>query len=210
MEIHPPHSPIRSVRDFAIQLVTITAGVLIALSLEGLREIHHEHVLVGEAREVIAQEIADNRKEIENFLGTLNDQRRNLNVALQYADERIAGKHPDIHELTMKLVFAELGSASWIGAERTGALGFMDYTAVRNYARVFSVQDVFVDHQRQMVQRLTGALAILNAAGGDPTKASAKDLESFRSEVLALLGGLSVEEDFGNTLSEIYRKTLEK
>ena len=37
MDIHPPH-PIRSWKDFAIQLVTITAGILIALSLEGVRE----------------------------------------------------------------------------------------------------------------------------------------------------------------------------
>jgi hypothetical protein len=33
---HPPHAPIQSVRDFFIRL--ITAGVLIALSLERLLE----------------------------------------------------------------------------------------------------------------------------------------------------------------------------
>jgi hypothetical protein len=33
VEIHPPHRPIHSVQDFVLQLLTITAGVLIALSL---------------------------------------------------------------------------------------------------------------------------------------------------------------------------------
>jgi hypothetical protein len=37
VDIHPPHA-IHSWKDFGIQLVTITAGILIALSLEGVRE----------------------------------------------------------------------------------------------------------------------------------------------------------------------------
>jgi hypothetical protein len=122
MDIHPPHSPIRSLRDFAIQLITITAGVLIALSLEGLRETYREHVLVSEAHEMLAREIADNRKDVENVLGSLSDQRQNLVVALRFADDLLARKRTDVRELSLKLDFAELSNASWTGAERTGAL----------------------------------------------------------------------------------------
>ena len=210
MDIHPPHSPIRSLRDFAIQLITITAGVLIALSLEGLRETYREHVLVSEAHEMLAREIADNRKDVENVLGSLHDQRQNLVVALRFADDLLARKHTDVRELSLKLDFAELSNASWTGAERTGALGHMSYADVRKYAQVFAQQEIFTAHQRQMMQRLTAAVAILGAGGGDPTQAGAKDLEAFRSEVLGLLGALALEEDFGKHLSETYRASLEK
>jgi hypothetical protein len=63
VDIHPPHA-IHSWKDFGIQLVTITAGVLIALSLEGVRESIHDRALVREARENIQREIADNQREV--------------------------------------------------------------------------------------------------------------------------------------------------
>jgi hypothetical protein len=45
-DIHPPHSPIHGWRDFLVQLVTITAGLLIALALEGLVEwLNHRHIM---------------------------------------------------------------------------------------------------------------------------------------------------------------------
>ena len=67
MEIHPPHGPIHSLKEFSLQLVTITAGILIALSLEGLVEWNHNRALVREARTTISREIADNRKELEEM-----------------------------------------------------------------------------------------------------------------------------------------------
>jgi hypothetical protein len=57
MEIHPPHGSIHSLKDFFLQLATITAGVLIALLLEGLVEWNHNRGLVHEARTTIGREI---------------------------------------------------------------------------------------------------------------------------------------------------------
>jgi hypothetical protein len=49
MGIHPPEGPIHSIKDFLLALTTITAGVLIALSLEGFIEWNHNRRLVREA-----------------------------------------------------------------------------------------------------------------------------------------------------------------
>jgi len=51
VEIHAPHGSIHSWKDLLIQLGIITAGILIALSLERVREWRHERALVREARE---------------------------------------------------------------------------------------------------------------------------------------------------------------
>ena len=50
MEIHPPEKPIHTVRDFLLQLMTITAGILIALSLEGAIEWSQHRTLVSEVK----------------------------------------------------------------------------------------------------------------------------------------------------------------
>ncbi len=63
MEIHPPHAAARSLKDFFLQLLTITVGVLIALSIEGIVEWRHHRMLVRDAKAMIALEISDNRKD---------------------------------------------------------------------------------------------------------------------------------------------------
>src|SRR5262245_25696016 len=61
VEIHPPHAAAHSLKEFLLQLLTITAGVLIALLIEGMVEWNHHRTLVREAKEMIAREIADNK-----------------------------------------------------------------------------------------------------------------------------------------------------
>jgi hypothetical protein len=55
MDVHPPHSPLHSWRDFWIHLGTISVGLLIAISLEQTVEwanrLHERHVLQAELRE---------------------------------------------------------------------------------------------------------------------------------------------------------------
>jgi hypothetical protein len=49
MEVHPPHHPLHTWKDFWIHLATITVGLLIAISLEqsveGLHHLHQRHQL---------------------------------------------------------------------------------------------------------------------------------------------------------------------
>ena len=46
--------------DYAFQFITVTAGVLIALFIDGLVESNHNRELVVVAREMIARKLADN------------------------------------------------------------------------------------------------------------------------------------------------------
>ena len=68
MEIHTPEGPIVSGRHLAVQLATITMGVLIALSLEDVTAWFHHRALVREARANIVSEIADNKKDLDDVL----------------------------------------------------------------------------------------------------------------------------------------------
>jgi hypothetical protein len=42
MDVHPPHLPIHTWKDFLLHLLTITIGLFIALTLEAsIESIHH-------------------------------------------------------------------------------------------------------------------------------------------------------------------------
>jgi hypothetical protein len=94
MDIHPPH-PIHSWKDFGVQLITVTAGILIALSLEGVRESMRDRALVREARENIHREIADNKREVDDEIGAMADRGKKIDVALHFANELLKTKHTD-------------------------------------------------------------------------------------------------------------------
>ena len=68
--------------DYAFQFITVTAGVLIALFIDGLVEWKNNRELVAEAHATIVREVADNLKELE---GLVEGGRRRSNADI---DER--------------------------------------------------------------------------------------------------------------------------
>lgn len=209
MDIHPPHA-IRNWKDFVIQLGTITAGILIALSLEGVRESMRDRALVREARENIKREIADNKREIDDEIAQIADRTKKIDTALRFARELLATRHSDIKQLEIGLNFPTLSSASWQTAERTGALAHMDYAEVQKYAALYGFQEFMSSQHRRAIDVMAGALGILsNSEATDPTKASPAELERFRDEIIALKSVLFIEEQMTHTASERYKKALE-
>jgi hypothetical protein len=150
MEIHPPHGSIQSLKDFLIALATITAGVLIALSLEGLLEWNHNRRLVREARETVTREITDNKKEVDGILASAAARQNHLDNALHLANELLNSKKSDVRQVNLGTSIAELSSAGWQSAERTGALTLMDYAEVQKYAGLYELQNLFAVQQRQV------------------------------------------------------------
>jgi hypothetical protein len=210
VDIHPPHGGIHSWRDFGLQLVTITAGVLIALSFDGIRESLHNRALVREARDNIRREIADNKREIDDEMSRVAGRGKQIDTALQFAHEMLKSKRSDIHRLELNLEFPTLSTASWQTAERTGALGHMDYAEVQKFATLYDFQGIIAAQHRRALDTVSTALGILaDSDGGDPSTASAAELERFRQQLVALKSILFVEEQMSKTASERYTKALE-
>jgi len=209
VDIHPPHA-IRSWKDFGVQLITITAGILIALSLEGVRESIHDRSLVREAREKIHREIADNKREVDDEIRQMPDRGKKVDAALRFANDLLKTKHTDVHQVELGLNFPTLRSASWQTADRTGALAHMDYAEVQQYAELYSFQAFLTEQHRHALDALSATIGILSASGdNDPTKASPADLQQFRERLIALRSILFIEEQLARTASERYAKAFE-
>jgi hypothetical protein len=210
VDIHPPHGAAHSWKDFGIQLVTITAGILIALSAEGIRELLHDRALVREARENIHREIADNQREVENELKTMADRGKKLNTALQFANDTLKTRKSDIHAMELSLNFPELSSAGWQTADRTGALAHMEYGEVQKYAQLYSFQDVLIQEQRRALDALGATIAIMAASDdNDLPRTQTADIERFRDQVIALRGILLLEQQLATAAVAHYKKALE-
>lgn len=142
MEVHPPHQPIHSVREFMVHMLAITLGLLIALGLEGSVEwLHHRH-LARDARENIAQEIRANQQDLLRQLNALPAEEKRLDMILSMVDDVQHGRAPKpIGDFMWTGVL--LRDSAWNATSFTGAIAFMDYDEVKRYSELYAVQRIY-------------------------------------------------------------------
>jgi hypothetical protein len=137
MEIHGPEGPTNSFKDFAIHIVIVTIGILIALGLEGVRETIYEHRTVRDARENFQAEFHANRSNLDKEL--INDKKTLAQLDQIVTDLPKLRLNPT--EFAQRV--ADLGpsgyffaSSRWESALSTGAVGHMSVDEVNRYAEV--------------------------------------------------------------------------
>jgi hypothetical protein len=185
----------------------VTAGVLIALLINGLVEWNDDRELVAEARATIAREIADNKKDLDATVSSFPRDREGLDNALAFAHDLMTAGKTTITSIQLHYNLADLADTAWRTAERTGALGHMDYAEVQKLSKLYDFQDLFVQQQRDMLTRLALASSLLQG-DFDPDKPNVKDLEIFRARVMELGAALKIQEDFAKKLSANYDEAL--
>ena len=159
MDVHAPHEPVHTWRDFFTHLTIVTIGLFIALSLEGLVEyVHHRH-LVREARENIRQEIEDNHKAAQDDLGLLQKNLDRTSANIDTIHKLRANLKDHKVSLTYLFEFNSLNDAAWNSARDTGALGFMPYKEVQGYADLYREQKVASDQAVETFHHQTLAMA---------------------------------------------------
>ena len=65
LDVHPPHAPIHTWRDFFIHIATIVVGLILAVGLEQAVERAHQHYELRETREALDREREANRHRME-------------------------------------------------------------------------------------------------------------------------------------------------
>jgi len=197
----------RTLREFAFQLATIIAGILIALWVDNLVEARHERALVRDAHAAIAREIDDNLKSLTEHLAPLDEHERALRTGLRFADDLRERGKTDIHTLNFGFILPTLNRASWQSAERTGALGYMPFADVKAYAEIYDLQDLVVTGQRQQVARVADVTArLFGGKNGDPMLMRRAELEEFRGRILDALGAVTIHKMLVTQLAKAYKE----
>ena len=135
MDIHAPEGPTNSFKDFAIHIVIVTIGILIALGLEGVRETIHQHALIRDTRENFRAELSLDqnfaRLELENTRGMQASLAKIVSdlPELRQHPAQLAARVASIHPS-----FYFFNSSQWDTALSTGALGLMRVEEINRYS----------------------------------------------------------------------------
>jgi hypothetical protein len=191
--------------DYGFQFITVTAGVLIALLIDGLVDWNSNRELVAAAHASIAREVADNLKEMEGLPKSIASASSDIDNCLKFANDLLAKGKTDVSSLNLNFSLATLNSSSWLTADRTGALSHMSYGQVKEYAELYKLQELFDTVQRRGVDMVADSMALVTS-GSDPTQADRQELMKFRDQLMRYRASLFVTENLGTTLTKAYKE----
>jgi len=206
MDVHPPHGPIHSVRDFMVHLLAITIGLLIALGLESTAEwVHHRH-LARNARQNIVEEIRANRQDIARQLNALPAERRHLDELLILVDATQKGRpYQPLGDFMWTGVL--LRDSAWNAASSTGAVAFMQYDEVKAYAQLYAVQKLSGSlMQRDLELRHEMNVHLARMSSGD--KLSDAEFEKTKHTIVSTELTISEFNEIDGMLNDFYNKLL--
>jgi hypothetical protein len=193
LDVHAPEHGIHGVRDFAVHLLTITAGLLIALGLEqSVEAVHHRHQR-KEAEAKIREEISENRTRLMGGAQALQDEIEGMNLALQSLESVGAGnKLPEEAKKKKTQTFSEisLADAAWRTASSTGVLSYMDYDEVEKFSGAYESQEEYLALSKRATDDYLELMPVILGGGGEITSERAKEALPFARSAGGHLTGM--------------------
>lgn len=175
MEVHAPHQPIMSKKEFFVHLLAITIGLLIAVGIEGCVEMYREHSLVKEARQTLREEIQYNSDRMAEALPDIEKERAAIDQNIKYLTrilEDPKSKEAQHGSLSANFATVGLNDTAWKTAQATNALSFMPYAEAQRYSDIYGSQKDFQDQENKLVEdeaQLLGVFAKTDFGHGDVT-----------------------------------------
>lgn len=190
MDIHAPEGPTRSFRDFAIHILIVTIGILIALGLEGLRETIHERHQIRETRELLKHELEVNQQQLGFERARTRESLGKLDAILQ--NYEALSRNPGELQTRVKAIQPAgwfFTSLTWETALSTGVLGHMSPAEVIRDAgesiavKTYSTYQAIAVQQWEHTEAFFQARPVLSAADVPEGR---ERLELLRSEYSGL------------------------
>jgi hypothetical protein len=165
-------------RDFFLHLFTITVGLLIALSLEGCVERHHQRYLVSEAEAGLRTEIAQNSKALGTLRQQIKERRKELDGDLATLTQMRVHPAAEHHSLSFTFGMHKFDNVAWKTAQTTGALAYMPYGDARTFSDIYDTQDELYKTEVDVVEDVMHSASFASTQPDDwkPTPAQADEL----------------------------------
>jgi hypothetical protein len=207
LDVHPPHGPIHSWKDFLVHLLTITVGLCIALALEALVEAGHHRHIVHEAYANLRLEIEANHELYQKNVQALADNRAKLQANLQALRALRDEKRAVEGKLKWGWSWDGYTDAAWRSANAIGAVPYMDLRRLEPLTHVYRQQDYVTQDALSIFSEENRASAPL-AVARDPAHLRPDELEALLISCAQIDLRLATLQSTMASLDEMYREEL--
>ncbi len=210
MDIHPPHGAPHSVKEFLLQLLTITVGVLIALGLEGVVEWRHHRSMVHEAEMNLAAEIRQNENGLRGALDQMDKTQGQLVHILQITRALESDRNAKLENLNLSFSISTFQSSAWNATSVTGAIGYMKYEDVQEYSDIYDLQQQFLSIQQKSIDAMVMLESHGVLANANLRKVSDAQIVEAARAIGQAMAALRMAQDVGKALDASYNSFLQK
>jgi len=208
MEIHPPHEAVTSLKQFLRELMTITAGILVALTLEGLVNWRHHRTLVREARANILNEVRENQRDLTKEREDLRKVERDGQALINLVHQLETNRKTSFLQVQYTFSIAELHSTSWNTASTTGSLSFMPYTEVKRYTEVYDLQRAFTTLQERAFAASLDVQGLATLLSRNPATLATAELSEAERRLGIAMADVAAMEQIAEPLNQRYDELL--
>jgi hypothetical protein len=142
LDVHPPHAPTHTWKDFFLHIATISVGLLIAIGLEQTVEFFHHR----EQRHTLEQQLrAETLRNLVISLQNVDDYHQSVEAGeAQYNELQDALRHhraPRLLQIPLARKVVKPASAVWMIAQQSTTLALLSSAEAQRYLRVYSTGD---------------------------------------------------------------------
>lgn len=190
LDVHPPDHKLQGVRDFVIHLLTITAGLLIAIALEqSVEAMHHRHQR-KEAEALIREEIRENQKSIQDNAAGLMTEIDGMKATLKTLEAISDGNEEKFEEKQLQFREGPMQDSAWRTANTTGVLSYMDYGEVEQFSEAYKEQDQLQAMELLAMNDYLQIVPVLQGTAGKVDAVRAKDALPYARNAMGHLSGM--------------------
>ena len=187
LDVHLPEHRIQGFRDFALHLLTITVGLLIALGLEASVEaLHHRHQR-EEAEGLIRRELRGNLDKLHEGAPEVMGELEKMTGVVQILSARTQSQPGALREGDLGFHEGAMQDAAWRTANSTGAVAYMDYGEVGRFSDAYKEQALLQTMEEQALEDYLelGAILSHNSDAGVVSPETAKDALPYARRIAA-------------------------
>jgi hypothetical protein len=145
MDIHPPEHPIRSLRDFLVQIFTVTCGIVIALGLEGIVQWRADEALARVTRADFRAEISENLANLERLKPGMQSDFQWMQAMVAWGEAKLRHKDTRQPDILTQRSFTMLPKSAWDTALATQAIHQLRFAEARQLASTYGKQAALND-----------------------------------------------------------------
>ncbi|HEY5101859.1 MAG TPA: hypothetical protein VII70_03680 [Steroidobacteraceae bacterium] len=189
LDVHAPHGPTHSWRDFMAHIAAIAIGLLLALALEKIVEYVHERRELTEARRELVREVAGNRSSFAANVIEASRVQQELDADLRVI--QAVRLHAPIGDgkFDYSVNFNATLDGPWQAIRQSGSLNLMPYEELQTYAWFHGILASVMESMHAFETTLYIGAAI--AASAPPEKLNEHDLNELAGRTMEAQGRLA-------------------
>jgi len=167
LDVHPAHHAATTWRDFFIHIATIVLGLLIAIGLEQTVEFFHHRHQAHHARELLAEEMKENRQALQREIYVIKMHQNYLFDDLSVIDRVRANTLTPTDHIVVWHPHVSFTNSAWRTIHESQVADLLSYDELDRYGSIYNTQDNMNREENDSSEALMKVASVIYRSSAD-------------------------------------------